>query len=103
MKNSLRIISGIVTQFPLGQTPIDGPQPACRNGALTSPHQGQNICLPKHLKTLLDNKYCIAVLLLFGIFLSVPAKALDPYELQIYGYATQGKQRIMGGGLTVLS
>lgn len=91
MKNLLRITSGIVTQFPLGQTPIDGPQLACLSGALTSPHQGQHTYLPNRLKTLLDNKYCIAALLLFGIFLSTPAKAVDPYEFQIYGYATQGK------------
>lgn len=91
MKNLLRITSGIVTQSPLGEAPSDGPQLACLSGALTSPHQGQHTYLPNRLKTLLDNKYCIAALLLFGIFLSTPAKAVDPYEFQIYGYATQGK------------
>ncbi|MCG3771338.1 MAG: hypothetical protein JW384_02523 [Nitrosomonadaceae bacterium] len=60
MKNLLGIYLGIVTQFPPGQTPIDGPPLAYLNGALTSPHQGQHIGLPKRFKTLLDNKYYIA-------------------------------------------
>jgi hypothetical protein len=68
MKNLLRITSGIVTQFPLGQAPIDGPPLASLNGTLLHPHQGQHTYLPKRLKTLLENKYYIAALLLFGIF-----------------------------------
>ena len=37
------------------------------------------------------SKYYIALFLLFAMFLPTSAKALDPYEFQIYGYATQGK------------
>lgn len=37
------------------------------------------------------NKCYVTVLLLFAMFFPSMAKAVDPYEFQIYGYATQGK------------
>ncbi len=36
-------------------------------------------------------KCCIVILMLFTLLLPTVAKAVDPYEFQIYGYATQGK------------
>ncbi len=39
----------------------------------------------------LINKYYITILLLLTLFFPTVAKAVDPYEFQIYGYATQGK------------
>ena len=39
----------------------------------------------------LNNKNCVTLLVLLAMFLPAMAKAVDPFELQIYGYATQGK------------
>lgn len=38
-----------------------------------------------------NNRYYITLLLLLALFLPSLSKAVDPYEFQIYGYATQGK------------
>lgn len=54
-------------------------------------HLQQHTPLFSRLQKLLERKYCVAILLLFAMFLPTPAKAVDPYEFQIYGYATQGK------------
>lgn len=64
---------------------------SCLPGVESMPRHRQCTPLFNRLQKLLERKYCTAILLLFAIFLSTPAKAIDPYEFQVYGYDTGGK------------
>ena len=91
MKQPKTTTSGVATLFSLVPVCAGELRPACPHGVAAMPRHLQRTPLSGRLQSLLESKYCIAILLLSAMFLSAPAKAVDPYELQIYGYATQGK------------
>lgn len=92
MKQPVTTTVGIVTPFPLvDATRVGELLFACLHGVESMSRHLQRTPLPNRLQKLPGRKYCVAILLLFAMFLPTHAKAVDPYELQIYGYATQGK------------
>ncbi len=91
MKQPKTTTSGVATLFPLVPARAGELLPVCLHGVAAMPRHQQRTPLPGRLQKLLERKYCVAILLLSAMFLSAPAKAVDPYEFQIYGYATQGK------------
>lgn len=86
MKQPKTTTSGVATLFSPNCC-----LPVCLHSVATMSRNLQRTPLLIHLQNFLERKYCVAILLLFAMFLSTPVKAVDPYEFQIYGYATQGK------------
>ena len=90
MKQPKTTTSGVTTLSPLVD-PARAGELLCLYGVAASSRHQQRTPLSSHLQKFLGSRYCVTILLLFAMFLPTPAKAVDPYEFQIYGYATQGK------------